>query len=105
MSEEKEPEKHHNYRHRRASRHDSSSRRCPRCSSTEVRRARSRGAFELWVLPVILHRPYHCHRCLRHFYAFRFSKKTFLRASLTLAVAGISAGLILVIIRVLGTLF
>jgi ribosomal protein L37AE/L43A len=43
---------------------------CPRCTSSEIRRSRSRGvAFERFLLPLLNRRPYRCMRCEKRFYS------------------------------------
>ena len=48
---------------------------CPNCFSLEVRRSRSKTFLELFVLPLVLLRPYRCEQCEHRYYNWVFSKK------------------------------
>jgi hypothetical protein len=49
--------------------------RCPSCSSAQVRRSQSRNYFEVRVLPCLLARPFRCESCGNRFYALAFRRR------------------------------
>ncbi len=48
-------------------------RHCPGCQSRDVRRSVRWGLYETCILPIILMRPYRCHRCDSRFFGFIFA--------------------------------
>ena len=50
-----------------------------------MRRSHRSGLLETFLLPLLLHRPFHCKSCGRRYYAFSLGRKTVARVTLTLA--------------------
>ncbi len=50
-------------------------RRCPTCSSIEVRRSPRRNSFEVALLPFLLARPFRCENCGNRFYGLAFRRR------------------------------
>jgi hypothetical protein len=50
-------------------------RQCPSCGSRDVHRCRKRTLLEVWILPLILIRPFRCMGCYQRYYGFFFSRQ------------------------------
>lgn len=48
---------------------------CPECHSVEVRRSRPRSFLEIFLLPLVLLRPFRCEKCRHRYYGFVRSRK------------------------------
>jgi len=48
---------------------------CPRCFSLRIRRAQPQSPFEVFLLPLVLLRPYRCEKCKRRYYGSAFAKR------------------------------
>lgn len=71
--------------------------RCLRCGSTHLRRSHRKNAFERFLLPLLLIRPYRCQECKLRQYGFGFRRARSQAVNTFLAVvflASVLAGLI-----------
>lgn len=69
--------------------HHHSHRRCPECGSSKVRPDHRSGPFEIWVMPLLLRRPYKCGHCSHRYHDFSTGKKTLRRAWISFVVFGL----------------